>query len=238
MGNKIKNNSNLSMKDLSSFYGLQLDEDQIKFRDAIYDDRTIVVASNSCSGSGKTTVSVGVANILYQEGKCDGIVYIISPNMEHRQGFLPGTIEEKSAKYKEPLIEALLTLGLNPETVIIDPDNPTALKEGKAYIQFTVDTFLRGVNFENKVVIIDEAQNFYFDDLKKTLTRMHDSTKSVLIGQESQCDLPSHKERSGLRIYINAFRACNDSRIAVCDLRINHRGWFSTFCDNVMPDYL
>ena len=40
-------------------------------------------------------------------------------------------------------------------------------KNGTAYIKAITHTFLRGTNFENKVVIIDEAQNYYFDELKK-----------------------------------------------------------------------
>lgn len=218
------------------FYGLQLDPEQEKFRDAIYDKEKIVVVCNAKAGTGKTTIALGTANLLVQYGQYNGIVYIASPTMEQKQGYLPGDIDTKSAPYQEPLLEAMLTLGI-PESCLICERNIKEVKEGKAYIEFTVDTFLRGCNFENKVIIIDESQNFYFDDLKKTLTRIHDSCKVIVIGHTEQCDLYKKPEKSGFKTYLEAFKKEEDDRIAVCELNINHRGWFSTFCDNVMSNY-
>ena len=134
----------------------------------------------------------------------------------------------------EPLTEALYTLGIDPEQAIISESNMSNIKNGNAYIKFTVDTYLRGCNFENKIIIIDEAQNFYFDTLKKTLTRIHDNCKVIIIGHTEQCDIYKHQERSGFSPYLNAFQdIMDDARIAICNLSINHRGWFSTFCDEV-----
>ena len=222
----------MNLKD-RPFYGLELDEDQKIFRDAIYDKEKLIVVCNSRAGSGKSLISLGVANILVQYGFYDGIVYIASPTMEQRQGYLPGDQASKSAPYMEPLCEALVTLGLDPNQVIKSDTNLEALKNGTAYIDFTVDTYLRGCNFENKVVIIDEAQNFYFDDLKKTLTRIHDNCKTILIGHTLQCDLYKKPERSGFKPYLDAFTECNDKRVQVCKLTKNHRGWLSNFCDDV-----
>lgn len=246
MGNKAKfktnNQNNISretapanLKD-SIFYGLKLDEEQKIFRDAIYDPNNLVVVCNAKAGTGKTTISLGVANLLVQYGFYDGIVYIAFPTQEQRQGYLPGTAEEKNAPYMEPLVEALYTLNIVPEQVLISESNIQAMKNGTAYIQFITDTYLRGCNFENKIVIVDEAQNSYYDTLKKTLTRLHDNCKLVLIGHTEQCDLYKHQEKSGFRPYLKAFSECEDSRVQICNLSINHRGWISTFCDNVKFD--
>ena len=217
----------------SIFYGLTLDDDQKHFRDMIYDKSKLVIMCNSKAGCGKTLISLGVANILYQYGFFRGIIYIASPSMEQRQGYLPGDQESKNAPYMEPLSEALVTLGLDPQSVIISDNNIQALKNGSAFIEFTVDTYLRGINFENKVVIIDEAQNFTFPDLKKTLTRIHDNCKTIIIGHDEQCDLKS-SNKSGFIPYLNAFKKIEDDpRVAICNLTVNHRGWVSTFCDNV-----
>ena len=215
------------------FYGLNLDEDQKAFRDAIYNPNTKIIMCNAKAGTGKTTISVGVANLMVQYGLYDGIVYIASPTNEQRQGYLPGSQEEKSAPYMEPLIEALYSIGLIPSQVLQTETNIEALKNGTAYIQFTVDTYLRGCNFENKIVIIDEAQNFYGANLKKTLTRIHDSCKVIIIGHSEQCDLYKHPENSGFSQYLKAFENIDDERLAICNLTINHRGWISTLCDNV-----
>ena len=215
------------------FYGLKLDENQRKFRDAIWNPEKLAIICNAKSGSGKTLIAVATANLLYKYGLYNGIVYIISPVMEQRQGFLPGGEAEKNAPYMQPLVDALLTIGVDPSQAIISDDNIMSLKRGEAYIKFTADTFLRGVNFENKVVIVEEAQNFYGDILKKTLTRIHDSSRLILIGHEGQVDLVKNPERSGFVKYIKAFKEANDPRVEICELTKNYRGWLSTFCDNV-----
>ena len=219
------------------FYGLALDEEQKYFRDCIWNPEKLVILCNAKAGTGKTTISLGTANLLVQYGLYNGIIYIMAPTQEQKQGYLPGGVEEKSAPYMEPLVEAMNTLGISPMALVNDctMDN---LKSGDAYIRFTVDTYLRGCNFENKVVIIDESANFYFDEMKKVLTRIHDNCKVIIIGHDGQCDLYKHKERSGFIPYLDAFKNIeDDSRVSICNLHTNHRGWFSNFCDNVEPNY-
>ena len=216
------------------FYGLTLDENQKKFRDSIWDEKNIVTICNSKAGTGKSLIAVATAMLLHQYGRYNGIVYILFPTMEQKQGFLPGDASDKNAPYRQPLDDALTTLGYNPQ-VVIKGDNMNDIKEGRAYIDFITDTYLRGTNFENKVVIIDEFQNGYFDQCKKVLTRIHDNSKVVVIGSSIQCDIISHPERSGFLKYLNAFKKIEDDpRVAICELTKNYRGWFSGFCDDIM----
>jgi phosphate starvation-inducible PhoH-like protein/PhoH-like ATPase len=239
MKNKSNNNNFDRKEDITQtlddhmFYGFDLDDGQRHFINTVWDPEKIAIICNAKAGTGKTTLSLGVANLLYQYGLYDRITYIISPTQEQRQGFLPGDQASKTEPYMQPLVDALLTLGINPQTAIISENNIQALKNGSAYIEFKADTYLRGINLENRVVIIDEAQNFYFDDLKKTLTRIHDNCKIIIIGHTEQCDIYKKPERTGFGPYLKAFNSCNDKRLEVCELTINHRGWFSNFCDNV-----
>ena len=107
-------------------------------------------------------------------------------------------------------------------------------KNGTAYIRCVTHTFLRGTNFENKVVIIDEAQNYYFDELMKVLTRIHDSCKVIVIGHDGQIDLYKNPERSGFVRYLNWFMG--DERCEVCELKNNYRGWISQHADSLKYD--
>ena len=211
------------------FYGLKLDDYQKAFRDAIWDKEKLVVFCNAKAGTGKTLIATATANLLCEYGRCDGIVYIASPTQEQKQGYLKGTIEEKSEPYFEPFYEALGKLGVNRNTAFYD--GSVNVKYQTAYIQCATHTFMRGMNFENKVVIIDEAQNYYFDELKKVLTRVHDSCKVIVIGHEGQNDLIDHPERSGFVPYLNWF--ANDERTVVCQLVENHRGWISQHADEL-----
>ena len=87
------------------------------------------------------------------------------------------------------------------------------------------------LNFENKVVIIDESQNLYLDELKKVLTRINDNCKTIVIGHTGQIDLYHNPEHSGFARYIEHFK--NDERTAVCELTKNYRGWVSTHADEL-----
>ena len=214
------------------FYGLELDDEQKSFRDAIWNPEKLIIFCNAKAGCGKTTIATGVADLLVKYGRYDGIVYISSPCQEQTQGFLKGSIEEKSAPYAEPFYEALEKIGVNINTATYD--DIMNEKNGTAYIKTVTHTFLRGCNFENKVVIIDEAANFYVDELKKVLTRIHDNCKCIVIGHSGQCDLYHNPERSGFVKYLEHFKTANDNRVAVCNLTTNYRGWISTWADNLI----
>ena len=211
------------------FYGLELDDEQKAFRDAIWSQDKDIVFCNSASGTGKTTIATAAANLLVKYGRCDGIVYISSPVQEAKQGYLKGSLSEKSAPYASAFYDALMKIGVNINTVTYE--DIMNEKNGTAYIQAVTHTFLRGVNFENKACIIDESQNFYFDELKKVLTRMHDSCKVIVIGHTKQCDLYYNPERSGFAKYLDFFSQFD--RCAICNLTKNYRGWISNAADSL-----
>lgn len=211
------------------FYGLELDDEQKAFRDAIWSKDKPIVFCNARAGTGKTTIATGVANLLVKYGRYDGIVYISSPCQEEKQGYLKGSLEEKSQPYAEAFYDALEKIGVNINVATYD--DIMNEKNGTAYIRAITHTFLRGTNFENKVVIIDESQNYYFDELKKVLTRMHDNCKVIVIGHSQQCDLFHNPERSGFVKYLNHFS--KDERCAVCQLTKNYRGWISNMADEL-----
>jgi len=220
------------------FYGLNIDEHQKYFRDLIWSRENICVACNSKSGSGKSTIAVATANLLYEYGLYDSISYICFPCMEEKMGYLPGNKEEKLEPYMQPLKDALMAININPEYVIANQEDMEAMKRGDHYINFMSHVHLRGTNFSNQIVIVDEAQNSYFDELKKVLTRFHDNCKIILIGHTEQCDLFKHPEKSGFAIYLKAFEQYekenpDDMRIKTCKLYKNYRGFFSAFADDV-----
>lgn len=212
------------------FYGMILDEDQKKFRDAIWNPEKLIVFCNAKAGTGKTQIAVMTAQLLYDYHRYEGIVYITAPVQEARIGFLPGTSQEKIAVYNEPFCQAALKANISFERAIYDDGYNE--KTGSAYIQCVSHNFLRGCNFENKVVIIDEAQNFYVDELKKVLTRMHDNCKVVVIGHTGQNDLLHKPERSGFDAYIKHFE--NEPYAAVCTLTHNHRGVVANHADDLV----
>lgn len=212
------------------FYGLELDDEQLRLANAIWSSDIDIVFVNSRAGCGKTTIATGVANMLVGYRMYDSIIYIMSPYGERKQGWLPGTITEKSSVYFEAFYQALVTCGVNITTAI-NTESLVDQKNGGGYITCITDTYLRGSNLDNAVVIIDEAQNYTIPQLKTVLTRVKDSTKVIVIGHDQQCDLENPGD-SGFTKYIEHFREM--PRTAVCNLTHNHRGWISQHADELM----
>jgi predicted ribonuclease YlaK len=213
------------------FFGLNLTDEQKEFRDAIYQDDYDIIFCNAKAGTGKTQVSVATAKMLVANGDYDGLIYIVSPVQENKQGFLPGTLQEKTLPYAEPLEQALIKIGEQP----IKSIKQLALesnKKGTAWIDCVSHTFMRGTNFENKIVIIDEMQNAYVDECKKILTRCHDNCKIICIGHSGQVDLYRNQDNSGFAKYLEHFR--NEKRSKICELTVNFRGWVSKHADDLV----
>ena len=212
----------------NAFYKKTLDEDQQKFFEAIKNlDKTIVFC-NAAAGTGKTTIAMGAANILVRDkrNKLEEILYIVSPYGEWKQGYLPGSITEKSAVYYEPAYQAMMEVGMNPNSDVCGESMTEKKQRGDAYVRLLTHTFQRGTNLPNKVVIIDEAQNYTVGELKKVLTRIHDTSKVIVIGHTGQIDI---RGESGFAKYMKWFEG--QDRCEVCQLTKNYRGWLSTYAD-------
>lgn len=220
-----------TLKD-SMFYGITLDNEQKAFRDAIWNPKNLIVFANSRAGTGKTLIAVATANLLVKYGLYDGIVYVVSPVQEERSGYLPGTADDKTRCYTAPLYDALEKLGINPYTAV-NQESIMNQKQGDGYIDCVSHVWLRGCNLEHKVVIIEEAANYYLDEMKKVLTRISDTSKTIVIGHTGQCDLYHNPERSGFAPYIEHFK---DKEYAqICELTTNHRGLVSSWADEIKP---
>ena len=208
---------------------LKLDEYQRAFREACLSGDKLIVFCNAVAGSGKTTIAMDAANVLVQDSKTnyDGILYIVSPYGEGKQGYLPGSITEKSEVYFEPAYQAMVECNMNPNTDVCT-ESMASKKRGDGFVKLLTHTYMRGPNVANKVVIIDEAQNFTARDLKKVLTRMHDTCKVIVIGHTGQIDIAG---RSGFVGYIDHFKG--QEKCAVCELKNNYRGWISTWADGL-----
>lgn len=209
------------------FYGLDLDPEQKVLVDAIWNPDNDIIFVNAAAGTGKTTIAMGVAHLLVKYRLYDGILCVASPCEESRQGYLPGDISQKSEVYFEPFYQAMQRCDMNPFTDI-DDESLVNAKNGTGFVKLITHTYTRGSNFDHRVVIIDEMQNFTFRDAKKILTRCADNCKVICLGHDGQCDLPD-ESLSGFVPYLNHFR--NKEHCQVCNLTINHRGWISSHAD-------
>lgn len=212
------------------FYGLDCsDEEQVAYRDALWDKNKRIVLVDACAGSGKTTLAVAVALMYVKYGICDEAYYVRTPSSEGRIGFLPGDRSSKERSYMQPLYSSLITLGENPITLIND-DNFINQKMGTGVFTTMTDVYILGSDFSKKFVIIDEAQCMTSEQLKAILTRCHDDCKVVVIGSTLQIQ-GINPEQSGLIKCIDHFK--DKEWAQVCYLTKNYRGELSAWADKL-----
>jgi len=133
-------------------------------------------------GSGKTHVAVGVGCQMLRNNNVEKIV-ICRPVVPSGRdiGYLPGNMEDKLAPWLQPLYDEL---GYYIESTAL------RLWREAGIIEIVPMAMMRGRTFRNSFVILDEAQNATFDELKMFLTRIGDYTKMVAVGDLNQSDLP------------------------------------------------
>lgn len=208
-------------------------DEQLAFCEDFFNEEVLVLTNNSKAGTAKTFTSVHCAYANYlNHGK--EIVFVMSPVEENSIGFRPGKTDEKSLDYFAPLHDALLELNLYPELAVknlIDLD-PKANEEQKAdaFVTSTLHTFLRGTNIKNKTVILSESQNFTRGELKKVLTRIHDTCKTIIEGHTEQTDIKVNK--SGFSPYINHFKEADFARHH--KFTVNFRGKVAQYSDELV----
>lgn len=208
------------------FFGIVCNEGQEEFKQAIMDPENQVIAVNAVAGSGKTLIAVACARLLCAHEDYDGALYIFATPSEDALGFRPGTAAEKEQDYLEPLYDALIKLNENPRQSI---SSDISEKNGTAWIQARSATFMRGINLDRKVVIIDEVQNFNIPVIKRIISRCHDSVKLILIGCTAQTDIPINKSCfSQLLKHMSTFDG-----FVECHLPVSYRGRLAEHIDKL-----
>lgn len=208
------------------FYGFTLNEGQEAFKEAIMSDNYNVIIADATAGSGKTLLAIACANILCGTGKYDSTIYIFPTVEESSLGYRPGNTNEKEADYLEPLYDALLKINQVPRQAI---SSDVSDKNGTSWITARSATFMRGINLENKVVIIDECQNLSIPIIKRIISRCYDNCKVIIIGCQAQTDVPIHK--SGFRQLIDHMDGFEGA--VKCELPISYRGKLAAHIDKL-----
>lgn len=206
----------------------ELTDEQKEFVRSIYDRKNIAVFCEANAGCSKTTLAVATGILMHELGMIDKIYYVISPCQSDAVGFLPGDYSSKISLYLDGLRDALITCGINPETVIYSENNMDGIKNGECYIEAIAHSYIRGRNFQNAYCIIDEAQDFTEHELRKTLTRCHDTTKVIVCGNIIQTDL-KYRQDSGFPKFLSA--AEKEDFIKICKLTQDFRGRLSKWAD-------
>jgi phosphate starvation-inducible protein PhoH len=144
------------------------------------------------AGTGKTFCALYLAlnEILTGNSVYNKIIIVRSVVPSRDMGFLPGSMKEKAAVYEEPYREIC-------DNLFGRGDGYDILKM-KGLVQFTTTSFLRGITFNNAIVILDESQNLTFQEADTVMTRMGDESRIIVCGDFRQTDLLKRYEQEGI----------------------------------------
>ncbi len=171
---------------------------QAKLMEAI--DTFNLVCALGPAGTGKTYLAIAKAVEALRAGKIGRIV-LCRPAVDAGEniGFLPGDMEDKLAPFLRPLYDALQDR-LAPRQI------KQMIVDGQ--IEIASVGFMRGRTLNNAFVVVDEAQNCTYTQLKMILTRLGWNSTMVVTGDPAQSDLLP--ELSGLASIAQKLEAMPD----------------------------
>jgi len=174
--------SNWILSDLKIKKPFHFNEKHKAVYDCIKHDDTNIVIVDGPAGSAKSYLGVLGALELLKERKIKSIIYIrsIVESASRSIGALPGEVDDKFMPYAMPLIEKVRE--------ITDNSTSNLLQSAGVLCGIPVN-FVRGLTFNDSIVIVDEIQNLTLEECTTILTRFGRNTKYVLCGDSQQADI-------------------------------------------------
>lgn len=147
------------------------------------------------AGTGKTFLSfyLGLREMLSND-EYNKIVIVRSAVQSRDQGFLPGSVAEKSKVYELPY-QAICS-------ELFGRGDAYQILKNKCQVEFITTSFIRGITLKNCIVIVDEIQNCNASELHTIFTRLGTNCRVIFCGDLKQNDLASRRELSGFSDFV------------------------------------
>jgi phosphate starvation-inducible protein PhoH len=161
------------------------------------------LAAIGTAGTGKTMCAMYLAlSDVLQRGEYEKVVVIRSAVQTREQGFMPGSKAQKEAVFEQPYTDITNDL--------FDRGDAYQILKSKGMVQFMSSSFVRGLTFDNSIIIVDECQSMTYHELDSIITRVGESSKIIFCGDTKQDDLQQSRNRadiSGLHDFIKVLDA-------------------------------
>lgn len=172
----------------------------------LLDDNIDLVTLLGPAGTGKTLLTMAAAlEQIFELNRFHEVIYTrATVPLGDDIGFLPGSEADKMTPWLGALDDAL---DLLLENKMQDHKKPVSKETLKEKVQTRSIAFMRGRTFNQKLLILDEAQNLTPKQVKALITRIGPGSKLVLMGNLAQIDSPYITEASsGLAYAVERFR--------------------------------
>ena len=178
------NQLKLRLDNLKTFQPLT--ENQKLFYDA-YKQGDYFIALHGVAGTGKTFIALykAIEEVLEKTNSFNKIIIVRSAVQSREIGHLPGDVGEKMEIYEQPYRQICHQF--------FDRKDAWDRLEEQGYIQFISTSFIRGMSFDNAIIIVDEMQNLSYEEIDTVMTRVGHMSKIIWCGDYRQSDLNKRK---------------------------------------------
>jgi phosphate starvation-inducible protein PhoH len=168
-----------------------LTENQKKFFDA-YKIGSYFIALHGVAGTGKTFCALykAIEEVLNKDNYFKRIIVVRSAVQSRDMGHLPGDVAEKMEIYEQPYRQICETL--------FDRKDAWSRLEEQGHISFISTSFIRGMSFDDAIIIVDEIQNMNFEEIDTVMTRVGYRSKIIWCGDYRQTDLRKANDKTGI----------------------------------------
>ena len=187
-----------SVHDLKTIKPLTRNQEDM-FHEWFHNDH---VCAFGTAGTGKTYIALYLAlnEVCSNKTAQDKIIIVRSVVPTRDVGFLPGDLDEKISVYESPYKDICHELVGRASTY---DDMKSA-----GMIQFMSTSFIRGLTWDNAIVIIDEGQNMSFHEINSVMTRLGENTRLIFTGDLAQSDLRA--SQTGMKQFLDIVRGMSD----------------------------
>ena len=154
------------------------------------------------AGTGKTFISLYLAlqDVMDLKHPAEKVILVRSLIPTREIGFLPGDEEDKAALYQVPYQNMIQFMFEMPNEQSFNNLYDKLKSQGSLY--FLSTSFLRGLTFDNAIIIVDECQNMNFHELDTITTRVGQDSRIMFCGDFDQSDLQRTNEKNGLHDFL------------------------------------
>jgi len=167
------------------------------FKLALHPETKIVLV-NGPAGTSKTLLATYCALQLLNMKTISDIMYLRSAveSSDRSLGYLPGSAEEKLRFFNLPFLDKLEEL--------LESTRVEKLEQEGRISMFPVN-FARGMNWQGKCIILDEAQNSTIKEITTVLTRLGEGSKCFILADPMQTDIKQGDKQHGFEKMFNLF---------------------------------
>lgn len=171
-----------------------LTENQHRTFDSYEQGKNLLLVGSA--GTGKTYVALYLAlKDVLAKNKYNQVIIVRSTVQSREQGHMPGDEKQKAAHFEAPYVDIVNDL--------FERGDAYQIMKQKNMIKFMSTSFIRGLTFDNSLIIVDECQSMNFHELDTIMTRCGNDSRIIFCGDMKQDDLKvgtrNRNDVSGLR---------------------------------------